>query len=103
MGAKVANNVSSSIEFGRSLGGSYHICTYIYIYVCVHIHMHMSVFNTSTSASSKPKLKASAVPVEQLAVADEPRATLAATVRGPTTSAFPRVITVEPQKTASLS
>ena len=42
MGAKVANNVSNIIEFGRSLGG-YHICVYVYIhvYILVHIDIYM--------------------------------------------------------------
>ena len=39
MGAKVANNVSNSIEFGRSLGGGYHI----YIYICVYVCMLFSI------------------------------------------------------------
>ena len=53
MGLKVANNVSNSIEFGRSFGG-YPIHIYIYIlfifihtYMCTHmcIHMYLSMLH----------------------------------------------------------
>ena len=36
MGAKVANNVSSSIEFGGSLGGYY-----VYIYMAIHMYIYI--------------------------------------------------------------
>ena len=41
MGVKVANNVSNSIEFGGSSGGTIHI--YIYIYVHIYIYICLCV------------------------------------------------------------
>ena len=52
MGRKVANNVSNSIEFGRSLGGGYHIYIYvhIYIYMYIHVHTHVDTLHASIQA-----------------------------------------------------
>ena len=47
IGAKVANNVSNGIEFGRSLGG-YHIYIYIYLYIYICTYGLFEILDIAT-------------------------------------------------------